>query len=95
MINDEKTPCHMSGMATLVLNIMLVLGSTALIVAGGILLDAGLVVGMAITGLVLGSLYLCLVGPILFAGLKVLKPNEALVFTLFGTYHGCLRKAGF
>jgi regulator of protease activity HflC (stomatin/prohibitin superfamily) len=44
---------------------------------------------------VLGSLYLCLVGPVLFAGLKVLKPNEALVFTLFGKYHGSLSNSGF
>ncbi len=30
-----------------------------------------------------------------FAGLKVLQPNEALVLTLFGRYHGTLAKDGF
>lgn len=30
-----------------------------------------------------------------FLGFKVLAPNEALVFTLFGKYHGSLKKDGF
>ena len=95
VIAEEKTPWHMNGMVALVLNIMLMLGSGALVVAGGMMLDAGWRVGPGIASLVAGSLYLCLVGPVLFAGLKVLRPNEALVFTLFGSYHGCLRNAGF
>jgi regulator of protease activity HflC (stomatin/prohibitin superfamily) len=33
--------------------------------------------------------------PLLLAGLKVLKLNEALVLTLFGEYHGTLRGPGF
>jgi regulator of protease activity HflC (stomatin/prohibitin superfamily) len=32
---------------------------------------------------------------IMFAGLKVIRPQEALVFTLFGTYVGTLREPGF
>ena len=30
-----------------------------------------------------------------FAGFKVVAPNEALVFTLFGKYHGTLKSTGF
>jgi regulator of protease activity HflC (stomatin/prohibitin superfamily) len=30
-----------------------------------------------------------------FPGLKILKPNEALVLTLFGRYYGTLKEAGF
>lgn len=30
-----------------------------------------------------------------FSGFKVVAPNEALVFTLFGKYHGTLKKTGF
>ena len=55
---------------------------THLFVLGGILLGAGI-------------LFSCIVGPILFAGLKVLKPNEALVLTLFGKYYGTLTGPGF
>jgi regulator of protease activity HflC (stomatin/prohibitin superfamily) len=32
---------------------------------------------------------------ILFSGLKVVHPNEAMVFTLFGKYHGSVKEAGF
>ena len=32
---------------------------------------------------------------VLIAGLKVLKPNEAYVFTLFGKYYGTLKGPGF
>lgn len=45
--------------------------------------------------LIASVLYLLIVGPILFAGLKVLKPNEALVLTLFGIYYGTLKGEGF
>lgn len=43
---------------------------------------------------VLCVLYLCL-GWILWCGLKILKPQEALVLTLFGKYVGTLKDAGF
>ena len=43
---------------------------------------------------VLGILWLC-VGWIPFLGLKILKPQEALVLTLFGKYKGTLKGEGF
>ncbi len=94
-IDAERTPWHIGGMTALILDIILMLGSAGLVVMGGLMVDGGGGLVMGIVWLVIGSLYLCLVGPIMFAGLKVLKPNEALVFTLFGKYHGCLAKAGF
>ena len=36
-----------------------------------------------------------IVFPILMAGLKTVKPNEAYVFTLFGSYYGTLKDEGF
>ena len=30
-----------------------------------------------------------------FAGLKIVNPDEARVFTLFGRYHGTVKTAGF
>ena len=44
--------------------------------------------------LVLGIVWIA-IGWIPFLGLKVLKPQEALVLTLFGQYIGTLREAGF
>ena len=45
--------------------------------------------------LVLLAALLLAVSIILLPGLKVLKPQEALVLTLFGTYYGTLRGPGF
>lgn len=43
---------------------------------------------------VIGIVWVC-IGWILFPGLKVLKPQEALVLTLFGKYVGTLKSEGF
>lgn len=43
---------------------------------------------------VIGIIWVC-IGWILFPGLKVLKPQEALVLTLFGKYVGTLKSEGF
>ncbi len=56
----------------------------------------GLIVGIAGSPLVmLGSILYLSLGWILFLGLKVLKPQEALVLTLFGRYVGTLKETGF
>lgn len=41
------------------------------------------------------GIFVCLVFPILCSGFKILKPNEAYVFTLFGKYYGTLKGEGF
>ncbi len=43
---------------------------------------------------IIGVIYIC-VGWVLYVGLKVLKPGEALVLTLFGKYVGTLKGEGF
>lgn len=64
----------------------------------------GLIAGtlMIITGIANESILLSVLGcvlwvifPICIAGLKVLKPQEALVLTLFGKYKGTLKGEGF
>lgn len=51
-------------------------------------------VGRSVLPVVIAVLWI-LCGWILLLGLKVLKPQEALVLTLFGKYIGTLRDAGF
>lgn len=79
----------------LILSILLYLGSIALIICGAAALEGG-GSGTAIGGvlLVIGIIYVSL-GWIMFLGLKVLKPQEALVLTLFGKYLGTLKGDGF
>ena len=51
--------------------------------------------GLRIFFIAITSIYGFIVGPILFGGLKIVKPNEALVLTLFGKYYGTLKHEGF
>ena len=79
-------------------NGMLVLILTlALYVVAGLGLALGLNMSDEIIGIVLIVIcvaYLAL-GWILLCGLKVLKPQEALVLTLFGKYMGTIKEEGF
>lgn len=82
-----------NGMAALLLTIALLLAAIAMIIGGAVLLDRdGSALGCAIfvTGIILAA-----IGWIPFMGLKVIKPQEALVLTLFGDYKGTIREEGF
>lgn len=80
-------------MPMLILFILLYLAAIGLIIIGGVLLDRGV---SAIGGVLLtvGILWV-IVGVIPFMGLKIIKPQEALVLTLFGEYIGTLKEQGF
>lgn len=92
-IPAEKRAPYKSGMFMLLVVLVglfasiscIVLGSirlsNAYYVIGGVLLAAGCVGTLAFL--------------ISFAGFKVLAPNQAYVFTLFGKYYGTLRESGF
>ena len=82
-----------NGMLVLVLTILLYLAAIAGVVWSGIALDAG-AGPLAAAGLAVSILCLCL-GWIFWCGLKVLRPQEALVLTLFGKYIGTIKEDGF
>lgn len=82
-----------NGMAVMLLTIVLLLAGVAAVIGGAVMLEAGASpVGVAFS--VIGII-ICVLGWIPFCGLKVLKPQEALVLTLFGDYKGTIREAGF
>ena len=83
----EMKPLH--GMGMLVLITLALLASIAMLVLGCIKLG-GIGIAMIIVG-ALGTL----IFPILYGGLRVVGPNEALVLTLFGNYYGTILKQGF
>lgn len=90
---EEKILKAKPGIPFLILFILLYLAAVALIIAGGVLLDRGVnVLGAVI--LVAGILWVVF-GFIPFLGLKIIKPQEALVLTLFGEYIGTLKEPGF
>ena len=66
------------------------------ILAGMILSIVLIVIGVEVSGLLIGlGTVLMIVAIFLLPGLKVLKPQEALVLTLFGKYVGTLKGEGF
>lgn len=75
-----------NGMGMMILFILLYLAAAALTAFGNIIWSYPL--------LIVGIAWLA-IGWIPFLGLKVLKPQEALVLTLFGKYVGTLKNDGF
>ena len=83
-----------NGMAVLLTVILAYTAAIAAVVIGGIDIDRYGASAFSVTGLVIGIAVLTL-GWIPLLGLKVLKPQEALVLTLFGKYIGTLKENGF
>lgn len=83
---QEKVLQPFSGIAMLVILILLLVASIA---AGiwGIAQPMGAVVAAAVVVFCIAC--------IMFSGLKVINPNEALVLTLFGKYYGTIKQHGF
>ena len=79
-----------NGMIILILTVFALIASFALMIYGGIILDEG----KSPAALIVGLLIFCF-GWIPLCGLKVLKPQEALVLTLFGKYVGTIKGDGF
>ncbi len=80
-----------NGMSVLLLTILGYLAGIALIILSVVKATSA---GPALGFFIIGLLILCL-GWIPLLGLKVLKPQEALVLTLFGKYIGTIRGDGF
>lgn len=88
-----------NGFAMMILLILLYAGALLLTIVSAIAIDhaeetVGFASPLSILMLIIGIVWLSL-GWIPFCGLKVLKPQEALVLTLFGKYVGTLKDDGF
>lgn len=79
-----------NGMVILILTTALYLAAIAGCIFGGMMVSDGY--GPAL--LIVSIIWLC-IGWIPYCGLRVLKPQEALVITLFGNYTGTLKNEGF
>ena len=79
-----------NGMPVMLALIAAYCAAIACMIVGGINMDAG--GGSAL--FVVGTVCVC-IGWFPMLGLKVLKPQEALVLTLFGKYIGTLKGEGF
>ncbi len=86
----EKIIGKKCGMAVMLLLIALMVVAIIGLIKGGMIIEEN---GSPLVFIV--SMALLVICPILFPGLKVLKPQEALVLTLFGKYIGTLKGEGF
>ena len=84
-----------NGMIALLLNLLVLIASIPVMVIGIVMTETdggNVVLGGILAGLGIATLAL---GWIPLLGLKILKPQEALVLTLFGDYIGTLKGEGF
>ncbi len=91
LIKEEKILNPMQGLPVLIITVLLIIASIVGIVMGIIQLVKGNGGGLLLT---ISAIYLCVLSWIPLTGIKVLRPNEAYVFTLFGKYYGTLKKEG-
>lgn len=90
---QEKERTKKNGGMMLLTTLSAFLASTLGIVFGIILLSNMVWV---LGGILLGvGCVLVLVASILCCGLHIVNPNEAIVFTLFGKYHGTIKQSGY
>lgn len=89
-MNEKVLDKKKNGMSVLLLTILLLALAVACVIYGGISMENG---GSPVI-FAIGMVVVC-VGWIPLIGLKVLKPQEALVLTLFGKYYGTLKGEGF
>ena len=93
-IQEKVMTGHKNGFSFLVLWIAVYIAAIAMVIYGAMGLDKTPVQVSSIVIFVLGLIYVC-IGWFPFLGLKVLKPGEALVLTLFGKYVGTIKEDGF
>ncbi|MFV0361609.1 MAG: SPFH domain-containing protein [Suipraeoptans sp.] len=86
---EERILKAPNGLGVLLLDLVLILASIF-----GFIVGATMNSGFGTILIIISVIYLCLPSWILFMGIKILKPNEALVLTLFGKYTGTLKGEG-
>lgn len=89
---EEKEITKTNGGSALAGILLGLLVSIAAIILGGIVVASHAVAGGI---LIAAGCILMIVFCIMFAGLKVVAPNEAAVYTFFGKYYGTIKQPGF
>lgn len=93
MVYEEKEVRAASGWAVFFITVLLYIGAFVLVIKSGMSLDEK-ETSAGYAGMIIGIVWL-VIGWIPFLGLKIMRPNEAVVLTLFGKYIGSLKKEGF
>ena len=91
-MNEKILKNKKHGMLVLVLDILVLIAGVVLIPVGGTMGENGNGFGWFLLGI---GLVITFIGWLPLLGLRVLKPQEALVLTLFGRYIGTIKGEGF
>jgi regulator of protease activity HflC (stomatin/prohibitin superfamily) len=91
---EEKILTPQSGWKVLIASVLVYIAAIAGVALCGTAMDTGRFFPLSLIGFIVCLLYVCL-GWIFWLGLKVIRPNEALVLTLFGRYVGTMKDEGF
>lgn len=93
---NEKILKAAPGMPMLLLSLFMLIAGTPVIVCGGLYYGAHEATGGPILAIaIILGIVLTIGGFLLLCGLKIIRPNEALVLTLFGNYYGTLYESGY
>lgn len=87
---EEREYRAANGWVMLFVTIFIMLGGLALTIWGGVNSTEDEPAPMVIIGIIMIA-----IGWFPFVGLRIMRPNEALVLTLFGKYVGTLKREGF
>ncbi len=91
-MNEKVLTNKKNGMTVLLISIAVLIAALALIIVGGMNMENGVALG---TPVFIVGIIMLFIGWIPLVGLRILKPQEALVLTLFGKYIGTIKGEGF
>lgn len=92
---DEKVLKPAPGLLMLFLNIFFIIVEVIGFIVGAISMSLGDIFSFIGLVLIFAAIIFFIISCVLFGGLKMVKPNEAMVLTLFGKYYGTIKKPGF
>ena len=91
---EERLLSPKSGFAALIVSVLLLIAAAAVIAFSAVEMEKE-VTARTVWVFSLSVAYLSLLGWVPLLGLKIIQPNEAAVYTLFGRYYGTIAKPGF
>lgn len=84
-----------NGMTALFIIILAIIAGIAGVIEAARLVDSRTISAGVFAAMLTVSCLIIIIAPICIIGLKVIKPQEALVLTLFGNYVGTIKEPGF
>lgn len=92
---EQKLLKPVNGIGVLLITLLLSIGSTACVILALIAYEAKQLTDGTTAVLVTAGILIFIATFFIYPGLRTVRPNEALVLTLFGRYYGTILQPGF